>query len=257
MQSKYSIIKFNLLILLLVGLFSGIGFAFVARLFAVNFSSVLQFLIFLFSCAIAGIVISGISFLINKFTIIRAIKIIGLELETLSKSEEMSIHPLESRSDDEIGQLVLGFNAFIRRLDKVTQKTKELADGMYEESTDCNMGLRHAGGILQTVFENIDNISRLSNEQSEMIAQAEQTLKKFTKNIDNMVSDSSMLSDNFKDFAHHMQKQINLVQLFFSYVENLKHSLGGPNQTRLLTIGIPKKIYLAQQFISLRNLHAQ
>ena len=151
---------------------------------------------------------------------------IGLELETLSKSEEMSIRILEPRSDDEIGQLVLGFNAFVRRLDRVTGQTRELADKMHEESTECNMGLRHAGNLLKTVFENIDSIVKLSNQQGTMMDETEQTLKTFTKNIDNMVSDSTILSDNFKDFTHHMQKQINLVQMFFSHIENLKHSLG-------------------------------
>ena len=226
MQSKYSITKLNLFLLLLCSLFSGVGFAFVARLFGISFPLNLQFMIFVFSCAAAGIAIGTIAFLINKLTIIRAIKIIGLELETLSKSEEILIRAQEARSNDEIGHLVLGFNAFVQRLNSINQDTRKLADKMYEESTDCNTGLHHAGDILKTVHDNIESIVKISNEQSGMIDETEQTLKKFTKNIDNMVSDSTILSDNFKDFNHHMQKQANSIQLFFSHIENLKHSLG-------------------------------
>ena len=66
MHSKHSIIKFNLFLLLFASLLSGISFAFITRLFGVGFSSVLQFLLFVFSCAAAGIVIGLIAFLSTR-----------------------------------------------------------------------------------------------------------------------------------------------------------------------------------------------
>lgn len=226
MHSKYSITKLNLFLLLLFSLLSGTGFAFIARLFGISFSSIFQFLMFALSCAGAGIGIGVIAFLINKFTIIRAVKMICLELKALSESEGEWIRTIEFHSDDEIGQLVSGFNAFVQRLESITSKTRELADKMYEKSTTCNMGLRHAGDILKIAFDNLENIDKLSSRQDQMMDEAEQKIKTFTRNVDNMASDSTILADNFKDFTHHMQKQINLIQLFFNHIENLKRSLG-------------------------------
>ncbi|WGK69975.1 methyl-accepting chemotaxis protein [Candidatus Haliotispira prima] len=180
----------------------------------------------------AGILVGLVTFLINRLTILRIIKIIGRDLKNIAEGQSDLTRTIDIDSNDEIGLLAFWFNAFIQQLDTMVGNTKKLAGTMRESGIEFNINLRHAGDILQAVFTNLDSIDRLSNSQDQTVKNAKENLSRFIDNIAKISDHSTHLSDDFKDFTHYTQKQVSLTQEFLGSVNNLKHALGDNNNSR-------------------------
>ncbi len=241
MYTSRSIVLLNLTLSLAFGIAVGIIFPFYVQLFGIRYANSFQFFIFFFSCILAGAVVGLLSFLINKITIVRIVKLIAQELKVMAEGQGDLTRTLEIHSNDELGQLALWFNAFVRRLDTMVGSTKRLARTMRDNGVEFNINLRHAGEILQTVSGNLGVIYKLSDSQIKIMRNAEQQLQQFTQQISQVAEDSGSLVDSFKDFTHYVQKQAGQSQDFFNRLDGLKYSLGDQNSGKTSSAGPVKQ----------------
>lgn len=112
---KKSIIRLNLILSLGFGILMGILFPVYAGFF-VQYNSPNHQIIFTVGSLIAGILVGSCAFLINRGTIVKLIRRVSQDVESLSGGEADFTRRIPVESQDELGELPLQVNRFIEEI---------------------------------------------------------------------------------------------------------------------------------------------
>jgi len=148
MTRRPSVVRALFLAMMGIGLAMGLAFPLVVSPFA-DYRPGLR-LAFSGLCVVAGLVVGGLNFLLVRRFLLRPVDQVSRQLESLASGEGISATRLSLDSDDELGRLVLQFNALIDRLQGTLRRVIETVEAF----------VAHADETGKTAHELVANVDR-------------------------------------------------------------------------------------------------
>lgn len=125
-----SIIRKNFILSLAFGILMGIVFPLYASFF-VEYENLSKQIIFISGCIVAGIIVGLSAFLITKFTIIKVVKKLAVEMDHISKA----LVELTNQTLSDNAESFLSFSDLVRKIEEISNRTSVLSINASIEAT--------------------------------------------------------------------------------------------------------------------------
>lgn len=186
-----SVIKKNLLLSLIFGLFMGLVFPVFASFF-VSYNSLLSKSIFIILCIFAGVIVGLTAFAITKITIIKIIKQIDCQMSQMATGEGDPVQGIKLHSEDSIGSLVASFNDFIKSAGKMS------------------LSLNHIIGRDKQISSNLLNQYENTIQSEELIASHIDVISQNFHDNDDVINKTISSLELMKEKIFHLIKEIKV-----------------------------------------------
>lgn len=147
------------------------------------------------------VIIGVIVFVIVNFFVVKPAKVATKQLnhiiEGIEKGEGDLTERLQVKSEDEIGQLATGVNAFLEQLQGIMLKLRNGSDGMNRQVSSINSSIAFSEGSASDVSATMQQMSASIEEVSANLDQISSGSKEMLENAHRMRS----MADNGADFV--------------------------------------------------------
>ena len=200
--TKKSIIHRYFILSMLFGLTMGIIFPLYANFFVNKWQSQTMKYTFVIGCVAAGLFVGGFSYIIFRLTILKIIKNVATQMERIAQEDgDLSIK-LNCNSQDEIGDLTIGFNHFVNKISLVvsesTNLSQQIAIASSEILTTTNILADNAQGqamasddiliTVEKVFEAVESTSNSCSSQSMSLSSLTERMNELTDIINKIAN---------------------------------------------------------------------
>ncbi|KIQ94200.1 Methyl-accepting chemotaxis protein 4 [Anoxybacillus thermarum] len=175
-----------LLISIGTGIVMGLAFPIVASFFT-TYKHPSYATYFTLLCVGAGIIVGLISFFVGKVTLIRAMKEMNKQFETIVQRGDLTAR-LTLKSNDEVGRIVANFNSVLDTLATMIWRIQHEAHEL--------------DGIVSTVYSDIRHLS-------DHLAHISSSTKNVSGNVEETAAFAEQMSATSKEIEHAVQRMIH------------------------------------------------
>ncbi len=202
---KKSIVSNYLLFCMGFGISMGCIFPVYAYFF-VEYHSDLARNLFIMGCLLAGAIVGGLSFLIGKLTIIKAIET-ARDLSVEIIQTKTLDRQLEIRSQDAIGEFAECFNKLVGTLKEVLQHSFDDSKTIDESISELNRLSSKSVNEVDEVYDQISKTEHDMHTSSEGVEDIRSNLGELSQSINVVASASEELNSSVNEVAKHCRHQ--------------------------------------------------
>ena len=176
---------------------------------------------------VGNLILAIVILIVTAIMIARAIKplrgVVSAIEEIASGNADLT-RRLKAKSNNEIGQVVNGFNAFVEKLQSIVSKIKDAKDMLSQADSDLESGISETGKSIEQIVQNIESVKASANEQHKSVQSTSSGVTEISSNIEsleNMIHNQSKGVDHASSAVEQMIGNIDSVN---SSVEKLANS---------------------------------
>jgi methyl-accepting chemotaxis protein len=121
-------------------------------------------------------------FLVGRF-VIRPLRALGNEIDGIAKGEADLTKVIDIHREDEIGNLVIGFNQFVSKLADIVSRLKETQCQMGEVSERLAATSQESAGSVSQIVANIGSIKKMTGRQLESVEESHGAVKSVSARV--------------------------------------------------------------------------
>ncbi len=141
-------------------------------------SQIVSMLIAIFITCIISIIIIGI--------LIRPLKNVRESITEISQGNADLTQRIPEASNDEIGDVVTGFNDFVKKLQDIIINLLRLKNQLQEADTDLQASTEDASSSIDQIIANIRDINNQISSQAASVQETAETVNKISSNINSL-----------------------------------------------------------------------
>lgn len=206
---KKSIIRRYLILSLLTGTAMGIIFPFFASIFT-TYKQPSFLIVFSVACILAGVFVGLVSFLIGKITLISAIKQMD-DMYSKVRNGDLTIR-CHIESDDEIGRLSIGFNAFMADAQKIFGNVKTASLELSSLSSELEKVSESSKNSAKEVVLATETLSTGYSQQNEELISIKKQIEQSSNETINGFKSASHMLDASNDASINASEGIQIMK---------------------------------------------
>jgi len=133
-----SIVRRFFFLSVVFGISMGAVFPIYAQFFVKNWESKTKEYLFVIGCVFAGVFVGLFSYMIFRYTILKIIKDVAMQMEKIAQQDGDLTIRLDCSSQDEIGDLAYGFNHFVEKIFSVVKESSDLSQQIATASSEIS-----------------------------------------------------------------------------------------------------------------------
>ncbi|MEM9424551.1 MAG: methyl-accepting chemotaxis protein, partial [Spirochaetota bacterium] len=162
------------------------------------------------------------------------VRLIGAELKNMAEGGARRTVRVDTH--DDLGELAFWLDSLGERFEIMVGHAGKLVRTAHECDMELNRKLRHAGGVLQGLFADLENLGKLGRLQLQAMESITKQFQEYAGSVSQTSEHSTLLAENFLSFTQHIRKHSRFAQEFLNGIGNLQHSLGNQNSSDLLGV---------------------
>ncbi len=135
--------------------------------------------------AILGLIVLFVTAITIHFTI-RPLRGVVSAIEDIASGNADLTKRLDSKTNNEIGQVVNGFNDFVAKLQDIVSRIKLSKDNLSTVDTDLEAGISDTERGIEEIVKNIEAVKVSINEQSQSVQSTSSGVTQISSNIDSL-----------------------------------------------------------------------
>lgn len=145
---------------------------------------------------------------------LKPLKVLGANINTIASGKADLTQRIKVISDDEIGEVVHGFNFFTEKLQNIMKVTKESKNNLVSVGEDLKRNTVETLDSIQEILHNISQIGETITEQNTSVDQTASSVNEILSNIrslENMIHNQSKSVENASAAVEEMIGNISSV----------------------------------------------
>ena len=190
----------------------------VAAIYAnIRFSIIVAVLCVLLALAI-GVIISR--------QIVKPISEVAGAVKGIAEGNADLTYRLKAKGNDEVGELVKGFNAFMEKLQSIIAVMKKSKDSLIEAGTDLHSGMSETSTEVSEILENMHSMENNISNQDSSVQQTAGAVNEILANIQSMEQMVHTQADGVSTASSAVEQMIGNISSVNQSVDKMSHSFG-------------------------------
>jgi methyl-accepting chemotaxis protein len=166
---------------------------------------------------VISIIVAGVLIFFVAGSIVKPIINVALTLKDISEGEGDLTKTITVRSNDEIGDLAVFFNATLEKIKVLVSKVKQQAVSLFDIGNELASNMTETAAAINEITANIQSIKGQVINQSASVTETNATMEQITVNINKLSS--------------HIEKQTESVAQCSSAIEEMLANIQSVTQT--------------------------
>ena len=131
---------------------------------------------------------------------------------------------LDTTTNNEIGQVVNGFNDFVEKLQSIMAKIKDSRDRLSSADTDLDSGIAETENCIEQIIKNIEDVKKSADEQSESVQSTSSGVTQISSNIESLEKMIQNQANGVTEASAAVEEMIGNIASVNTSVEKLSKS---------------------------------
>ncbi len=180
-----------------------------------------------FVLIVGNIILAAIILLVTAFMIARAIKPLRgvvIAIEEIASGNADLTRRLDARSNNEIGQVVNGFNDFVAKLQGIVSKIKLSKDNLSASDSDMEAGISDTENCVEKILQSINAVKKSVAEQNDSVHSTSSGVTQISSNIESLEKMIQEQSSGVTEASAAVEEMIGNIASVNTSVEKLSTS---------------------------------
>ena len=173
--------------------------------FFVVYKSETHRLFFVVGCLVAGLAVGMFAFLIGRGTILRIVKRLARQLESLCAAEGDLTQELQLNSSDCLGELASNFNQFLGKLRRLIRRLKEVSDRTDQIVYALGSTSEQSAAAIEEMSATTTQVSKVAQSQYERTSESAATIKSVLDQVEKSDELTQGMAAQFFLFSQSME----------------------------------------------------
>ena len=131
---------------------------------------------------------------------------------------------LDTTTNNEIGQVVNGFNDFVEKLQSIMAKIKDSRDRLSSADTDLDSGIAETENCIEQIIKNIEDVKKSADEQNESVQSTSSGVTQISSNIESLEKMIQNQANGVTEASAAVEEMIGNIASVNTSVEKLSKS---------------------------------
>ena len=173
--------------------------------------------------SILAIVILLVTALMTAITI-KPLKGVVTAIEDIASGNADLTQRLDAKSNNEIGQVVNGFNAFVEKLQSIVSKIKASKDNLSASDSDMEAGISDTENCVEKILKSIDAVKQSVAAQNDSVQSTSSGVTQISSNIESLEKMIQEQSSGVTEASAAVEEMIGNIASVNTSVEKLSSS---------------------------------
>ena len=174
--------------------------------------------------AIFSLIISIILTIIITSAIVRPIKRVDLAVNKIASGNADLTRRLEASTKDEIGDLVIGFNKFMEKLQRIVGDVKHSKNNLSNIENELQQSVEITASSITEILANIESIAGQIDQQSNSVIQTSAAVTEIAENINSLERMIENQSNGISQASAAVEQMIGNISSVNTSVEQMAES---------------------------------
>ena len=174
--------------------------------------------------ALIAFVISVIVVIIISTKIVNPISTVDKTINEIAEGNADLTLRLSSKSKDEVGELVQGFNNFVAKLQSIVSQIKKSKNNLSDVENDLHIKVSEASDAVSHIVGNIDKIGTQINAQSDSVQQTSAAVTEIAENINSLENMIQLQASGVTEASAAVEEMIGNISAVNNSVEKMATS---------------------------------
>lgn len=203
------------------------------------YRSLSRSILFIGLMAVIGLVVSVLLSVLISSKIVKPIKSVDDAVNNIAEGNADLTHRLKSSTDDEVGNLVNGFNMFMGKLHGIVSDVKNSKDDLSSAKLDLQESLDSTASSITEILANIESVGSQVAHQSNSVSQTSAAVAEIAENINSLERMIETQSNGVSQASVAVEQMIGNISAVNGSVEKMAASF--ENLEKTATEGISKQ----------------
>ncbi len=173
--------------------------------------------------SILAIVILIVTAIMTAITI-KPLKGVVTAIEDIASGNADLTQRLDAKTNNEIGQVVHGFNAFVEKLQSIVSKIKASKDNLSASDSDMEAGISDTENCVEKILKSIDAVKQSVAAQNESVQSTSSGVTQISSNIESLEKMIQEQSSGVTEASAAVEEMIGNIASVNTSVEKLSSS---------------------------------
>ncbi|MBQ3923805.1 MAG: methyl-accepting chemotaxis protein, partial [Spirochaetales bacterium] len=174
--------------------------------------------------ALISLIVSILLAVIITSQMVKPIKRVDLAVNKIASGNADLTHRLETTSKDEIGNLVIGFNKFIEKLQRIVGDVKHSKNNLSSIETELQQSVEITASSITEILANIESIAGQIDQQSNSVIQTSAAVTEIAENINSLERMIENQSNGVSQASAAVEQMIGNISSVNTSVEQMAES---------------------------------
>ena len=185
----------------------------------------------IFVLSVIAFVISVIIVVIIASKIVKPITDVDKAINGIAEGNADLTHRLKIKSNDEVGELVGGFNQFIAKLHTIISQVKTSKNALSNVENNLQVKVHDASAAVGQIINNIDKISTQVSNQADSVHQTSAAVTEIAENINSLENMIEMQASGVTQASAAVEEMIGNISSVNNSVEKMANSFATLGKT--------------------------
>ena len=181
-------------------------------------------ILFTLFMAIVSVVVSFLLAVFIASRIVKPIKKVDVAINNIAEGNANLAQRLDVTSNDEVGDLVAGFNKFMNKLNGIISDVKDSKQNLSSVKNDLQESLETTASSITRILSNIESVVGQVNNQSDSVTQTSAAVTEIAENINSLERMIESQSDGVSQASSAVEEMIGNISSVNNSVTKMAES---------------------------------